>query len=118
MQVEGRNVKRLRVADLVRWQDPGRFDENYVNPFGLEAQIPPILTAPYRANRGSKERPNLWISSRPTQKLQDRVEFKSRSWSIHRPFARLRILAAAASARSEEHTSELQSPMYLVCRLL
>src|SRR5437762_4829148 len=25
---------------------------------------------------------------------------------------------AVASARSEEHTSELQSPMYLVCRLL
>src|SRR5437762_14322116 len=24
----------------------------------------------------------------------------------------------AATARSEEHTSELQSPMYLVCRLL
>src|SRR5437879_8549607 len=27
-------------------------------------------------------------------------------------------LRAAAAARSEEHTSELQSPMYLVCRLL
>src|SRR5437762_11857002 len=27
-------------------------------------------------------------------------------------------LAAMAPARSEEHTSELQSPMYLVCRLL
>src|SRR5437762_4326840 len=26
--------------------------------------------------------------------------------------------AAVAPARSEEHTSELQSPMYLVCRLL
>src|SRR5437762_10650448 len=26
--------------------------------------------------------------------------------------------AQAAAARSEEHTSELQSPMYLVCRLL
>src|SRR5437762_8869037 len=26
--------------------------------------------------------------------------------------------AAAAVTRSEEHTSELQSPMYLVCRLL
>src|SRR5437879_11670305 len=26
--------------------------------------------------------------------------------------------AALADARSEEHTSELQSPMYLVCRLL
>src|SRR5437762_6945162 len=28
------------------------------------------------------------------------------------------ILAVFHSARSEEHTSELQSPMYLVCRLL
>src|ERR1017187_10599907 len=27
-------------------------------------------------------------------------------------------LAVAAKYRSEEHTSELQSPMYLVCRLL
>src|SRR3970040_2613934 len=27
-------------------------------------------------------------------------------------------LAIAATHRSEEHTSELQSPMYLVCRLL
>src|SRR5437762_4751435 len=27
-------------------------------------------------------------------------------------------LAAALVGRSEEHTSELQSPMYLVCRLL
>src|SRR5437762_11967922 len=27
-------------------------------------------------------------------------------------------LASAPSQRSEEHTSELQSPMYLVCRLL
>src|SRR5437764_8764633 len=26
--------------------------------------------------------------------------------------------AAAVNSRSEEHTSELQSPMYLVCRLL
>src|SRR5437763_7464217 len=28
------------------------------------------------------------------------------------------VLPAAATLRSEEHTSELQSPMYLVCRLL
>src|SRR5437762_8856577 len=28
------------------------------------------------------------------------------------------LLAANYSNRSEEHTSELQSPMYLVCRLL
>src|SRR5436189_4212566 len=29
-----------------------------------------------------------------------------------------RSVAAAPLTRSEEHTSELQSPMYLVCRLL
>src|SRR5437879_11495602 len=36
------------------------------------------------------------------------------------PIASLGLIAAcrAADARSEEHTSELQSPMYLVCRLL
>src|SRR5437879_10559381 len=28
------------------------------------------------------------------------------------------VAGAAAAQRSEEHTSELQSPMYLVCRLL
>src|SRR5436189_2675139 len=28
------------------------------------------------------------------------------------------IISMAQQARSEEHTSELQSPMYLVCRLL
>src|ERR1017187_6527809 len=41
-------------------------------------------------------------------------------WLVGVIFARdLFILASAAVAlRSEEHTSELQSPMYLVCRLL
>src|SRR5437763_12526143 len=31
---------------------------------------------------------------------------------------RYRILSQVGERRSEEHTSELQSPMYLVCRLL
>src|SRR5437762_8092503 len=30
----------------------------------------------------------------------------------------LTVTSSALSRRSEEHTSELQSPMYLVCRLL
>src|SRR5437762_6819454 len=34
------------------------------------------------------------------------------------PAARISVIARAPSSRSEEHTSELQSPMYLVCRLL
>src|SRR5437879_9957031 len=35
-----------------------------------------------------------------------------------RPAATLAIRHAHRPERSEEHTSELQSPMYLVCRLL
>src|SRR5437762_6790216 len=34
------------------------------------------------------------------------------------PSARYRADGVRAHTRSEEHTSELQSPMYLVCRLL
>src|SRR5437763_13149755 len=34
------------------------------------------------------------------------------------PIAEERLLRADREMRSEEHTSELQSPMYLVCRLL
>src|SRR5437762_5672937 len=34
------------------------------------------------------------------------------------PFAATQAALNAGNARSEEHTSELQSPMYLVCRLL
>src|SRR5437764_10040095 len=39
----------------------------------------------------------------------------------HRPgpaSALLRLRSQRPASRSEEHTSELQSPMYLVCRLL
>src|SRR3989449_1769073 len=36
----------------------------------------------------------------------------------HDPAAALRITARAVAARSEEHTSELQSRLHLVCRLL
>src|SRR5437879_6758863 len=36
----------------------------------------------------------------------------------HDPGRHVSRRCAAAAGRSEEHTSELQSPMYLVCRLL
>src|SRR3970040_2784170 len=41
----------------------------------------------------------------------------SRASNSHRSYECMSASARAA-ARSEEHTSELQSPMYLVCRLL
>src|SRR5437879_7744909 len=44
------------------------------------------------------------------------------SWSLTPAMSpatmRIRVPLAALLGRSEEHTSELQSPMYLVCRLL
>src|SRR5437762_9395156 len=51
----------------------------------------------------------------------------SREWLVQQPWAardRISLIgwangaSALLWARSEEHTSELQSPMYLVCRLL
>src|SRR5437762_5485950 len=41
----------------------------------------------------------------------------SSAWAKYADALR-RISFACRSSRSEEHTSELQSPMYLVCRLL
>src|SRR5436189_1140665 len=38
--------------------------------------------------------------------------------ALHGAGARGGTIGAYAAGRSEEHTSELQSPMYLVCRLL
>src|SRR5437879_8122539 len=41
------------------------------------------------------------------------ADWKDRQYAIANEFQHF-----AAEGRSEEHTSELQSPMYLVCRLL
>src|SRR5438876_8995196 len=42
----------------------------------------------------------------------------SRLWSTHASFTLSPTRSSPASSRSEEHTSELQSPVHLVCRLL
>src|SRR5437879_11623889 len=46
----------------------------------------------------------------PPRASNSRIKVKRRAVAASR--------CADSSARSEEHTSELQSPMYLVCRLL
>src|SRR5436189_1091651 len=50
----------------------------------------------------------------PSHQLMDRVE--SAFWTQDQIAEYVDLLLE--KARSEEHTSELQSPMYLVCRLL
>src|ERR1017187_10703871 len=44
--------------------------------------------------------------------------FRSPSWPAPAPSCASTASRAPSCTRSEEHTSELQSPMYLVCRLL
>src|SRR5258708_28454451 len=53
--------------------------------------------------------------SRPGARLDRGQGFRAR---LHLVAARLQRLDAAQIIRSEEHTSELQSPDHLVCRLL
>src|SRR5438876_5681691 len=43
---------------------------------------------------------------------------RSRNWIAREPAAGAYNRGAAGAWRSEEHTSELQSPVHLVCRLL
>src|ERR1017187_6681407 len=78
--------------------------------------------APATANTGYVPRPANWISA-----LDRDHPLVGKVWSVRaQAYVDDRsVLAAAAGAhfvllgekhRSEEHTSELQSPMYLVCR--
>src|SRR2546426_6829702 len=61
--------------------------------------------------RSSIATPNLaWTSSSETLGFPDRIRW----WSRGRPATEL----CGLQKRSEEHTSELQSPCNLVCRLL
>src|SRR5437762_6343927 len=58
--------------------------------------------------------------SRPCREYQlNRRRRNSADWKATDAHRVTRIFRARAlNSRSEEHTSELQSPMYLVCRLL
>src|ERR1017187_3622174 len=49
---------------------------------------------------------------------REQREFESEVSTIKLGLSHTWVLKSGASVRSEEHTSELQSPMYLVCRLL
>src|SRR5687767_15424924 len=50
--------------------------------------------------------------------VEDRLEHAVAADLVLQPLAEAVLVAAAAAVRSEEHTSELQSLAYLVCRLL
>src|SRR5437762_5853183 len=65
----------------------------------------------------SRDRP---LDGRAQRPVTDDDEPKGNRRALSRQAQRLDnpLLSFDVDARSEEHTSELQSPMYLVCRLL
>src|SRR5437879_7843401 len=71
-----------------------------ISPLSLHDALPIWAMAPPSSN-------TIWLEARP-------------SWPqvTLRPVLRESMGENSRARRSEEHTSELQSPMYLVCRLL
>src|SRR5437764_9291396 len=68
----------------------------------------------------SQALPNKWVNG---QVGGVAVDSHDNVWVFHRPATipegeKAASLNPPQAERSEEHTSELQSPMYLVCRLL
>src|SRR5437879_11466642 len=63
---------------------------------------------------------NDWTASRHSCERFLYPGLSARNWSINSRFfcSSRSVIRSFSSIRSEEHTSELQSPMYLVCRLL
>src|SRR5437762_5721701 len=86
-----------------------------IQPFSINRHITISPVFPYTTLFRSKsfwsqDAPLDGSNSMPWQRdVSSRARFGSLLWTLDHPLV---------SSRSEEHTSELQSPMYLVCRLL
>src|SRR5437762_8384568 len=78
---------------------------SYIYTLSLHDALP--ISSFMRGARSGRRARRAWPR---VVRSRDRGGRRARRWSFRaRP---------ARQARSEEHTSELQSPMYLVCRLL
>src|SRR5258708_22478345 len=66
-------------------------------------------TTLFRSNNESKEKRHLWSAEEMAKNLDAKFHFERWKWNFASKFFAI---------RSEEHTSELQSPDHLVCRLL
>src|SRR5687767_15602983 len=71
-----------------------------------------------RFNGGAQHRGLHWIDSTGASKANRRSQRLRKQQQRHARQKQSKTDAARAPQRSEEHTSELQSLAYLVCRLL
>src|SRR5438445_7968668 len=72
------------------------------------------ITSPSFAQRHAMLRPSVDHSDTPAGTVSDLTTTGNVSGADHRPS----VVRVKTCNRSEEHTSELQSRQYLVCRLL
>src|SRR3712207_8143515 len=80
---------------------------------------PPRSTLfPYTTLFRSHPKDRSWITITHNPGNHDHIAVCDRNPDGHLTYARYTLLYDADSWRSEEHTSELQSRQYLVCRLL
>src|SRR5258708_30428962 len=80
-------------------------------------------TTLFRSRRDTKKlSPYVWIvlfsSSQSSVCLSSAALLSIRSWARPSSLELTRVSSREEGLRSEEHTSELQSPDHLVCRLL
>src|SRR5207237_8661679 len=90
------------------------------SPLSLHDALPISLCLSSASTRGSRPRKarNDSAAGRlpPTARISSRNFLPDRASST--PFSSKKLYASAERTRSEEHTSELQSHLNLVCRLL
>src|SRR5437762_13106180 len=84
------------------------------------AREPPPLPGPRptRPPHPSPTRRSSDLAARSTLPSASALDTSAENSRCPKPATRGSPAEAAVSKRSEEHTSKLQSPMYLVCRLL
>src|SRR5437879_3983351 len=104
-------------------------------PAGMDSAIVIVVFGSVRAKRLAHSAAAARVGVRGTPASRDNTSAEKPSWRLmevlpvgDRAFRRDPLAVAhcgenaadreGISSRSEEHTSELQSPMYLVCRLL
>src|SRR3712207_7479281 len=93
--------------------------QEYYYFFFLMIRRPPRSTLfPYTTLFRSRARGPHPGRGEPRRAGRDRLPLARRSGDRHRPQPALGRPRLGAALRSEEHTSELQSRQYLVCRLL
>src|SRR5437762_10875409 len=106
-------------ATTLEEQAPARVEERAAKPAPVETKPIARVDLTSKPAPGSPLKdPNNILSRRSIYYDYDKFDIKDEFRPLVEAHAKYLRENPGAKMRSEEHTSELQSPMYLVCRLL